>query len=174
MSRHSRRVDRNNTDVVGARIVAQIVDTIAMTVQLTVVGFLFAIAFGGNPGDAESGVFLALFTLPLYGTVLEGYFDGKTIGKMLTGIKVVRVNGEPCGPTEAFVRNLPAAALPGWPVYLVALASMASSDVRQRVFDRMAETTVVSDPSSRGAAGGYGSSRSSGSGTGRSGPKPPR
>jgi uncharacterized RDD family membrane protein YckC len=145
MSSRRRRVNRSTTDVVGARIVAQIVDTIAMTIQLIVVGLFFAMAFGGNPGDAESGVFLALFTLPLYGTILEGYFDGKTIGKMLVGIKVVKVTGESCDPAAAFVRNIPAFVAPGWLAYLVALASMAASDVRQRVFDRMAETTVVRD-----------------------------
>jgi len=145
MTRYTGRVDRHETDVVGARIVAQIVDTIVMTIQLFVVGFVLAILLGGNPGDAEIGVFLALLTLPLYGTILEGYFDGKTIGKMLVGIKVVKVSGDPCDPAGAFVRNVPALVAPGWLAYLVALASMASSDVRQRLFDRIAETTVVSD-----------------------------
>jgi len=156
MSSYSRRVDRDDTDVVGARIVAQVVDTIAMTIQLIVVGVFFATTLGTGP---QGGVFLALLTLPLYGTVLEGYFDGKTIGKMLVGIKVVKVSGDPCGPAGAFVRNIPAFVAPGWLAYLVALASMAASDIRQRLFDRMAETTVVRDRSSRGRSRDYGRSR---------------
>lgn len=116
-----------------------------MTIQRFVVGFVLAVLLGGNPGDAESGVFLAMFTLPLYGMILEGNFDGKTIGKMLVGIKVVKVRGEPWDPAAACVRNVPAFVAPGWLAYLVALASMASSDVRQRLFDRIAETTVVRD-----------------------------
>lgn len=143
MSNYSRQVTRDQTDVVGARILAQVVDVVAMTIQLIVVGLLFGIAIGAN--DPRPGVFFALLTLPLYGTILEGYFDGKTIGKMLVGIKVVKVNGQPCDPVAAFVRNVPAFVAPGWLAYLVALASMAASDRRQRVFDRIAETAVVRD-----------------------------
>lgn len=131
---------RDQTDVVGARIAAQIVDVVAMTVQLIVVGVLFAGVLGiGGRG----GVTLALLTLPAYGGLLEGYWNGKTLGKALLGIRVVDERGGPCSVGQAFVRNLPAVIMPGWLVYLVALASMAATDRRQRVFDQVAATVVV-------------------------------
>ncbi|WP_435143559.1 RDD family protein [Halobaculum sp. P14] len=131
---------RDRTDVVGGRIVAQIIDVIAMTVQILVV----AVALGALLGGSGTGpVAVGILTLPLYGGLLEGYWDGQTLGKKFVGIRVVDRRGGDCSVGQAFVRNLPAVVMPGWLVYLVALASMAASDTRQRVFDRLAETVVV-------------------------------
>lgn len=125
----------HDTSVVGARIGAQIIDIVAMFLQLAVVATLL--------GGGRGGAFLALLTLPLYGGLLEGYWNGQTLGKATLGIKVVDEQGGEVTVAQALVRNFPAVFIPGWLAYLVALASMAMSDRRQRVFDRYAGTVVV-------------------------------
>lgn len=129
------RPGRRATDVVGGRIGAQIIDVIAMTVQLVAVATLL--------GGGRGGFFLGLLTLPLYGGLLEGYWNGQTLGKKALGIKVVDARGGKVTVGQAAIRNLPAVIMPGWLVYLVALASMAMTDTRQRVFDQIAGTVVI-------------------------------
>ena len=121
--------------MVGERVGAQVVDIVLMTVQVLAV-FL---VLGVGPGT----FILALLTLPFYGGLQEGYWDGQTVGKKVFGIRVVSEHGGECTVGQAFGRNAPAFAMPGWLAYLVALLSMASSDYRQRVFDRLAGTVVV-------------------------------
>ena len=134
-SARGNRPSIHDTNVVGARIGAQVIDIVAMFVQLVIVATLL--------GGGRGGFFLALLTLPLYGGLLEGYWNGQTLGKAALGIKVVDEQGGEVTVAQALVRNFPAVAIPGWLAYLVALASMAMSDRRQRVFDRFAGTVVV-------------------------------
>lgn len=135
-------IPRADTKVIGARIAAQVIDLVFQAVQFVVVTFLLVAIVGV---DLQSGFFLATLTLPLYGGLLEGYNDGQTIGKAVVGIQVIDIDDRPCNPVQAFVRNLPAVLAPFGGSYLVALAAMASTDRRQRVFDHIAGTVVVRD-----------------------------
>ena len=146
--------ERGDTDVVGARVVAQIVDLFVIFFAILAVmffsgfsgGALGALTGGGEGvADAFVGVgFLAAFFVFLgYGFVLEALWDGQTLGKRLAGIRVVKEDGEAIGPGAALVRNLPAIVSLSWLAYLVALLSMAMSDRRQRLFDLLAGTVVV-------------------------------
>lgn len=112
---------------------------------MTVLFLAAAAALGALVGGNGSRVLVyALFLLfPLYGGLFEGYNGGQTPGKAALGIRVVSDQGGDCSPGQAFLRNLPAVFVPGTLVYIVALASMAASDRRQRVFDHLASTVVV-------------------------------
>lgn len=70
-----------------------------------------------------------------HGGLLEGYWNGQTVGKRLLGIEVVDGHGEAPSVGQAFARNLPAVVLFSWLTSAVALAAMAATDRRQRVFD---------------------------------------
>lgn len=77
-----------------------------------------------------------------YHVLLEGA-TGRTPGKALLGVAVVREDGRPCTYARAAVRTalrfvdwLPAG-------YLVGLLSIALTERRQRVGDRLAGTVVV-------------------------------
>lgn len=130
-------VSRDSTDVVGDRIVAQIFDTIFISIQ-----FVLVVASLSYLADRYL-IYLSILTLPLYGGLLEGYWNGQTIGKRMTGIKVVdNFNNEP-GVRKALIRNLPALVLFSWVAVVVGLAAIATSDCRQRLFDRIAGTYVV-------------------------------
>lgn len=138
------RPDSGTTDVVGARIVAQIVDLVAMFVQVLVVGF--ALVFLVRPDRAETArafVYLGVLTLPLYGGLLKGYWNGQTPGKRVADVKVVDRRGHEPSVGQALLRNVPAVVLFSWVTTAVALAAIATSDRRQRLFDRAADTFVV-------------------------------
>lgn len=128
-----------DTDVVGGRIAAQIVDLVA----IFVIGVVVAVLFGMGL-QSRGGVFLGFILVTLgYGTVLEGAY-GKTLGKMVASVRVVDVNGEAIGFAEAFVRNIPA-LFGGWLTWLVGIAAIAIDDQNQRIFDQFADTYVVAD-----------------------------
>ncbi|QEF99410.1 RDD family protein [Stieleria maiorica] len=97
-----------------------------------------------------------------YGTILEAYFNGRTIGKWFCGIRVIEVDGRPVSPRSALLRNLlrvadlaPVAAINTWdpdvpPIYfiptgIVGLVSMMMTQRMQRLGDLAAGTMVVVD-----------------------------
>lgn len=156
--------DETTTDVVGERVGAQIIDTVALFVQLFLVAFGVGVLSGAtSEGTARALVSLGVFTLPLYGGLLEGYWNGQTLGKRAMGIKVVDDRGAEPTVGQALARNIPAVVLFSWLTTVVALVAVATDDRRQRVFDRVAETYVVD--ATAGAAGGRSTrGRESGSG----------
>ena len=130
-----------DVDVVGARIAAQLIDYVVMFILLLVVVFAGA-GTAGSPGAIEATVFFGFLVVGLgYGTVLEGAY-GKTVGKMVTDIRVVGRSGREIGYGQALVRNVPA-LFGGWLTWLVGMAAIAIDNQNQRLFDRAAATYVV-------------------------------
>jgi uncharacterized RDD family membrane protein YckC len=85
---------------------------------------------------------LLLAVLPFaYFTLLEGFF-GATAGKLLVGLRVVKLDGAPIGWREAVVRNL-LRYIDEILFYLVAAIAVWASPQRQRLGDRAADTVVV-------------------------------
>lgn len=132
------------SDVLRERVVAGLIDYVVLFVLLFVVGISWTLLLGSGPeGDVFAHSFLTWATLPLYGGVLEGLWNGQTIGKRVTGITVVDQYGDGPGVGRATIRNLPAAFILGWPLAVVGLASIMATDKNQRVFDKLAGTYVV-------------------------------
>lgn len=142
---HHRTPTRGDTDVIGARIGAQLIDSMSVflifAVPMIVLGGLGS-GESGSGGGVFVGVVLGLGGAFFYHFLLEGYWDGQTIGKRLFGIKVVKENGEPCDYGSAFVRNL-LDIIDGFFYYLIGFIAMAISEKRQRIGDRLAGTVVV-------------------------------
>ena len=152
MSGYSKQPDRNDTDIIGDRIGAQIVDSL-VTFALFVGGWFLAIVLGDAVGATSGGESIAgsvallviiagLLAGVLYQFFIEGAWDGYTVGKKLFGIKVVKETGESCGYGAAFVRNL-LEIVDGFFYYVIGFIAMAASDKRQRIGDRVAGTVVV-------------------------------
>jgi uncharacterized RDD family membrane protein YckC len=78
-----------------------------------------------------------------YYTVCEG-LSGTTIGKLVCGVRVRKISGEPCGFRSSFLRNLIRFA-DGVGGYAVGLIVAAPSHLSQRLGDRVAATVVVGD-----------------------------
>ena len=78
-----------------------------------------------------------------YSALLEGFWNGQTIGKRLFHLRVIDQNGLPLRMEQAWVRNLMRVfdALPF--AYLVGGISVLSSPLMQRFGDRVAGTLVV-------------------------------
>lgn len=147
--------ERDDTDVIGARVLAQIIDLVLMVVLFLL--FLVALSFTGGfissltgaPGDGivdtfvDLGILIGGIAALAYGFVLEALWNGQTVGKRLAGIRVVSESGTRLSGGKALLRNIPAIASFAWISYLVALLSMAATDRRQRVFDSLAGTVVV-------------------------------
>jgi uncharacterized RDD family membrane protein YckC len=97
---------------VGRRLGAYTVDNLIVGLAAAVLGMSAGVAAHGFPEITES---VALFQLvqalliPAYFAVVEGRW-GRGVGKLLLGLRVVAVQGQPAGPGRALVR---AAILPG-------------------------------------------------------------
>lgn len=77
----------------------------------------------------------------LYMTYMEGT-SGASLGKRLTGISVVAVDGSPIDKRMALIRNL-VRVVDAFPFYLLGLLFALSSPRRQRLGDRAKGTVVV-------------------------------
>jgi hypothetical protein len=78
-----------------------------------------------------------------YGALLEGFWNGRTIGKRLFHLRVIDQNGLPLRIEQAWVRNL-MRVLDALPLaYMVGGLSVLSSPLMQRFGDRVAGTLVV-------------------------------
>jgi uncharacterized RDD family membrane protein YckC len=135
------------TDVLGRRIGAAVIDIgIVVVIVLVVGGIIGNDTAADAPDSARFGALDRLFILLLtfgYYWVLETVW-GQTLGKRALGIKVVRVDGSKPGAVPIFVRTLLRAidGLPGF--YIVGLiAIFATGERRQRLGDMAAKTRVV-------------------------------
>jgi uncharacterized RDD family membrane protein YckC/DNA-binding HxlR family transcriptional regulator len=93
----------------------------------------------------NGGISVALFTtiglLWLYSTLLEG-FNGQSIGKRVTGLKVVRTDGKKMSYDHAAVRNF-GKILPLLPFDLLIGWWRIKNCTFIRYFDKFAGTTVI-------------------------------
>ena len=132
--------------VTGRRVVATLIDA----VLFGIVNAVFVSAFGAE--DATTGFDLTtlsaggsiwLLVIVLLYYVLGEAFLGRTVGKLVTGIRVVdaQTGGRP-GVLSALVRTL-LRIVDGFFGYLVALIVVVNSDRRRRLGDMAAKTLVV-------------------------------
>lgn len=140
----------------GSRGLAQLVDWI---VQLILWIAAFAVIAAASDVDDvdpfsptnsdEVFVAIALFSLVIFGitflydVLFETLGSGRTPGKRVMGLRVVRVGGGPVGFLSSSIRNLVRIvdALPG--VYLVGLITIVATSKNQRLGDLAAGTLVV-------------------------------
>ena len=135
-------------DVTGKRIVAAIIDIVVLAVVFVV----FAMLFGDSDAETEDSASVSLNlsggpAIIYFLVVLAYYFvmeaaTGKTLGKMMMGLRVQALDGA-YTPMKAFIRNL-LRIIDGLPVfYLLGLIVMVSSKRKQRIGDMAAGTVVV-------------------------------
>ncbi len=130
---------------IGIRALSIILDTIVLGILFYIIGAIYAggltynIQFYGTEAIAAGGlVSLVGF---LYFVLLEG-LKGQTLGKMATGIKVVKENGEPCDLISSLIRNI-LRIIDGIFAYIVGAIIIANSENNQRLGDIAGNTIVV-------------------------------
>jgi uncharacterized RDD family membrane protein YckC len=132
---------------VGNRGFAAVVDFVIAL--LITVGLEIGYEQIGAPGAAAVGGLIQLLLFVLgwsYFIVLEWLWNGQTIGKRWSGLRVINEDGSPAGFVAVFVRNLVRMAdfLPGF--YGLGLLSIVVTSRSQRLGDLAAGTFVVRAP----------------------------
>ncbi len=103
----------------GSRFFAQIVDTLVfLPVGLALLFGVQALLESFVPNDSSSDSFIGtqftalatgltlLMAYALYFILSEGFSGGRTLGKRVAGVRVVRLDGSAIGMTESLIRNL--------------------------------------------------------------------
>ncbi|MFI5490976.1 RDD family protein [Actinoplanes sp. NPDC051859] len=135
-----------NVRVTGRRVVATLIDGFVLSLLGSLIAWL---SDAERPtGDVDltalstGGKMWLLGVVLLYYVLLEG-LAGRTVGKLVTGIRVIdaETGGRP-GVLSAFVRTL-LRLIDSIFGYLVALIIVVNSDRRRRLGDMAAKTLVV-------------------------------
>ncbi|MEM8666545.1 MAG: RDD family protein [Planctomycetota bacterium] len=115
-----------------------------------------------GPFSFAAGMLVYFVISWFYGTILETYFNGRTVGKWACGLRAIDVDGRPISGKRALLRNLlrmadlfPYAALATYspdippvfiiPTGLVGLTCMICTRRMQRLGDLAAGTMVIVD-----------------------------
>jgi uncharacterized RDD family membrane protein YckC len=133
----------------GARIVAHILDVAVVLAVLIASTYLVSLLALVDSGIAM-GIMVVLWSLGIfaYFILLEGLWNGQTLGKRVMNLRVRMADGTPVTFPAAAGRNLlrPADMLPG--VYLLGMAAMFTNPRFQRIGDIVSDTIVVYEPRS--------------------------
>ncbi|HMK45384.1 MAG TPA: RDD family protein [Methanocella sp.] len=132
------------------RAAAYSIDLIVTLITLIATLFVLTVFFPWlrqTPGpDSLRGVIFTIAIIAYYTCyfiVQEGWF-GRTIGKRVMGIKVLKTNAARIGFREALLRNL--TTVIGFPIFIVIdvlIMLVFFQEEGQRAFDRVADTIVV-------------------------------
>src|SRR3989440_9754593 len=94
---------------IGSRFLAQVVDTLVITVILIAISILAA-SLGGIFSSGELAILveiiLGFVLLAGYFLISEAAWNGQTLGKRATRLRVVGDHGEPLSIGQAAIRNL--------------------------------------------------------------------
>ena len=129
----------------GPRIGAHLLDLLIVGSILWGLVMVTSILTAFTGSEAWMGFLLIASTLVpfMYFILLEGLWNGQTVGKKAARIRVILADGTPVTFAGALGRNLlrPADMLPG--VYLVGIGAMFLNPRSQRIGDLVAGTLVV-------------------------------
>jgi uncharacterized RDD family membrane protein YckC len=132
----------------GSRFIAAILDFALQVVLIVLAAIVTADLIGGGIGEALLAI--AVFaTLYVYDVAFEVLAGGRTPGKWMTHLRVVRDQGNPVDLPASAIRNLLRVIdlLPG--AYLVGLMSVLLTKRNQRLGDLAAGTLVIRDSRTR-------------------------
>jgi uncharacterized RDD family membrane protein YckC len=138
----------------GSRVVAAVLDAVIQAVALFVLVLLDVVAAGHADAAAFDALVVVEIVLVLagYPIVAEWLSRGRTVGKLVFGLRVVRDDSGPIGFRHALVRGLAGLILekPGllFPLTTIAgVLTMTSSAREKRLGDMLAGTVVLNENS---------------------------
>ena len=126
------------------RLYAMLLDSAIVLGTVNSLGYLVYWIFAKAPGFGFMVITLAEFAIGFaYGALMEGFWNGQTLGKRLLHLRVIDQSGLPLRVEQAWVRNLMRVfdVLPF--AYFLGGVSVLSSRLMQRFGDRVAGTLVV-------------------------------
>jgi len=129
------------------RFFAVLIDGIILTIPV----LLLASALGLGEADAGDGsvnfnlggggTLLNIGAQVLYDTILLTLFNGRTIGKMLLGVRVTGINGQRISFGQALMRSL--MKIVSYAVFCLGCIWVAFDSRKQGWHDKVAKTVVV-------------------------------
>jgi len=129
------------------RVVASFLDIVLLLIYELIVSLLFGIGIFSiemNTMKEVASVFLMSLPWLLYSPVIEYFTNGRSLGKFIMGIRVVKANGETAGLREYFTRwifRMVDIWIGGFGFLAILLAG--TTEKRQRLGDIMANTVVI-------------------------------
>ena len=137
------------TAALPSRVVAALADGVLQVLLLVVAGIAFAVSSVDVSEAVAATLFIVLLVLVLavYPVAFETLWRGRTPGKALMGLRVVRDDGGPVGFRQALVRGLSGAFLekPGVTSFVLPVVVSLLNAQGKRVGDLLAGTVVVRD-----------------------------
>ncbi len=134
---------------IGRRAIALFLDSLVLFTAFWVIGYVIGALSGGLvAGGFELTGAPALVAMLAWFTIGFGYFivlearSGQTLGKRLTGLRVMNEDGTPITMSTSIIRNI-LRIVDGFMVYAVGAVSIAISGKNQRLGDHVANTVVV-------------------------------
>ena len=134
----------------GRRFVAHLIDGILCLFAYMIIGSMVASQTGGLTDEGFSmegapalvAILLTFLVTLAYFAVLESSRSGKTLGKLIAGIRVADVGGGKASFNQALMRNI-LRLVDGLVFYIVGVILILNSDRNQRLGDRVAGTVVL-------------------------------
>jgi uncharacterized RDD family membrane protein YckC len=130
------------------RVVASFIDVVALLIYMLIVSMFLSVSMWEYKMSMNTTAFITvfLFRLPwlLYSPVIEYLTNGRSLGKFIMGIRVVKANGETAGLREYFTRWIFRVIdiwVGGFGFLAILLAG--TTEKRQRLGDIMANTVVI-------------------------------
>jgi uncharacterized RDD family membrane protein YckC len=132
---------------VGSRFTAALIDLAIEIVLIVAVGILAGVV-GSGLGSGYGAALVALLSFVIvlgYDVFFEVLHGGRTPGKQMNGLRVVRAGGDPITFVPSLVRNVLRIIdfLPT--MYLTGIVTILATHRNQRVGDLVADTIVVRD-----------------------------
>ena len=128
---------------IGSRMIAAMFDLAIQTALWFVIGFAFIEGLGGTSLSAAALSIVAFVLVFGYDVAFEVLAGGRTPGKRLTGLRVVRNGGRPVDLVSSAIRNVLRLLdfLPG--MYGLGMVSVFATRRNQRLGDLAAGTLIV-------------------------------
>lgn len=139
-------VIENSLAGAGLRAGASLLDIIVLTIYcFFCLAITSALVTSGFEGNFIAFWFLFMPVFLFYSPFCEIVFSGRTLGKLIVGIRVVQLNGENLTPQQAVMRWV-FRVVDLWICFgSLAVIFSSASEKGQRIGDTLAETLVVRD-----------------------------
>lgn len=128
------------------RAVASFLDALAFLIYFLIAYNVLDLDLFDFKADGKAAVYAILFRIPwfIYSPTLEYFTNGRSLGKWILGIRVVKVTGETAGLREYFTRWI-FRVVDIWvgAFGFLALLISGTSERNQRLGDLMAGTVVI-------------------------------
>ncbi|WP_167341616.1 RDD family protein [Nonlabens sp. SY33080] len=128
----------------GKRILAFIIDALVLFAYIIILTFTVYRAISVLDGDNDIGAYeLSMIPIFIYSVIMHIIFNGRTVGKFIMGIKVVKEDGSPARWSDFIVRWIVRLVDLWLFMFTVGTVSILLTDKQQRLGDMMAKTIVI-------------------------------